>query len=243
MRIAPGLQHSKPWQPNSRLTGAIRRPRQSHRRPTEIVAIVTMAMNRIRIVTPPSEGRQTLGVPIGPDQWVVQWLERNGEKIDAVMDAIDLLGKHDHDLARQTAARHDNRVMESLGKLMGPHNLLSYGTELSEADIADGYDEAERAFSRAQAQLPMRNGGGGLISASGISPVAFLSGGIDSIRFLTLHPDFAPEFLADLSVHKLSTSTLAPVAELRDAWHSVRTIDVPYMVPNELMVAPVKAET
>ena len=70
----------------------------------------------------------------------------------------------------------------------------------------------------------MRNGGGGLISASGISPVAFLSGGIDSIRFLTLHPDFAPEFLADLSVHKLSTSTLAPVAELRDAWHSVAAL-------------------
>ena len=133
-------------------------------------AATTDGIRDIRIVTPPSEGRQTLGVPIGPDQWVVQWLERNGEKIDAVMDAIDLLGKHDHDLARQTAARHDNRVMESLGKLMGPHNLLSYGTELSEAD---GYGEAERAFSRAQAQLPMRNGGGGLISASGISPVAF----------------------------------------------------------------------
>ena len=80
------------------------------------------------------------------------------------MDAIDLLGKHDHDLARQSAnhlirecavprfsyllrgvrpdliataaARHDNRVSESLGKLMGPHNLLSYGMELSEADMS-----------------------------------------------------------------------------------------------------------
>ena len=66
-------------------------------------AAAASGIHNIQIVTPPSDGRKTLGVPIGPGPWIVKWLENKGDDIAKVLGVIDELGTHDHHLSRQCA--------------------------------------------------------------------------------------------------------------------------------------------
>jgi hypothetical protein len=205
-------------------------------------------------LVPINEGRRILGAPVGPKPWQELWLKEKGDDIEKVFDRIDELAEHDHQLSKQCAQlltrqcavpkythllrgvdpntnelaskRHDQRALRSYSKLMGPHAPLTEDYEITAADLADGFGEVEKEFAIRQVQLPMKKGGGGIMSAAEIAPAAFLGAAIDVLRFYRANPDFAPLITNVLTVEALADPELEPLLDWRAAWDSLsETID------------------
>ena len=81
------------------------------------MAAVAKGIHGIRIVTLATEGRKTLGVPIGPDEWIVNWLEQKGDKIDGVLDMISVDGTHSFLSRGNHISQPRPRMMVSLAVL------------------------------------------------------------------------------------------------------------------------------